>query len=332
VRELLRCERVAIISDSNVGPLYMDGLQRSLSDARIDVLPITIPAGEQHKHLGTVDAVCDSVLSWGMDRSTPIISLGGGVTGDIAGFVAATILRGVPLVHVPTSLLAMVDAAIGGKTGVNHTRGKNLIGAFHQPRAVYIDPHVLQSLPATELGNGLAECIKHALICDAELFTRMERFVDRALQRDMTYLTELVGRNAAVKARYVQSDPFETGQRAHLNFGHTFGHAFEWASGFAIPHGEAVALGMTAASYTSLRLNMITQEMHDRILALIARSGLPTRGLKAPLDLIFEAMRRDKKIAAGRARFILLDRIGHSVIRDDVPEHFVRDAVERLSQ
>ena len=330
VQALLGADRAAVITDSNVAPTHLPVLLKSLEDARMSAIPVTIPAGEEHKHLGTVDAICDNLLAARVDRSTPVICLGGGVVTDMGGFVAATLLRGVPLVHVPTSLLAMVDASIGGKTGVNQSRGKNLIGAFYQPHAVLIDPNLLQTLPPDELRNGLAECIKHALICDEDGFLRLERAIDRALALDIPFLTELVGHNVAIKARVVQVDPFERDHRAHLNFGHTFGHAFEWATHYAIPHGQAVALGMVAAAFTSVKMKLLPQASFDRIVTLISRAGLPTRGLQVPLDLILEAMRKDKKITAGRARFILLDRIGHSIIRDDVPEPLIRDAVESL--
>jgi 3-dehydroquinate synthase len=330
VRDLLSINRAAVITDSNVAPLYLHVLIESLADARIDAIPVNVPAGEEHKRLTTVDSICDSLLDAGADRATPVICLGGGAVTDMGGFVAATLLRGVPLVHLPTSLLAMVDASIGGKTGVNHARGKNLIGAFYQPRAVLIDPNLLKSLPADELRNGLAECIKHVLISDADRFIQLERSIDRALALDVPFLTELVGHNVAIKARVVQTDLFEKDQRAHLNFGHTFGHAFEWATRYAIPHGQAVALGMVAAAFTSVKMKLLPEASFDRIVKLISRAGLPTRGLQAPLDMILEAMRKDKKIVAGRARFILLDRIGHSIISDDVPESLVRDAVESL--
>ena len=334
VRELLpQCAQAVIVTDSNVAPLYAEPLQSSLADARIDSIIANVPAGEEYKQLNTIDGIFDHVFATGgVDRSTAVISLGGGVVCDMGGFVAATMLRGLPLVHMPTSLLAMVDASVGGKTGVNHAKGKNLIGAFYQPRAVLADTSVLRSLPQDEVRNGLAECIKHALISDPENFIGLERLIDRAIQLDVTYLTELVGQNVAVKARLVQADPFERegGERALLNFGHTFAHAFEWASKYALPHGRAVALGMVAASHLSVRMKMFSEAAHERIATLISRAGLPTRGIDAPIDLIFEAMRRDKKIAAGKARFVLLERIGRAVVRDDVPESLVRDAVDSL--
>src|SRR2546423_7177865 len=206
--------------------------------------------------------------------------MGGGVIGDMAGFVAATVLRGVPFVQVPTTLLAMVDASVGGKTGVNHSTGKNLIGAFHQPIAVFIDPEVLRTLPERELRGGLAECIKHDIIRDSDGFARLEKNIARALSLDLDYLAELVAHNVAIKARVVEADPFEKGERAHLNFGHTFGHAIETVSHYSYSHGECVALGMVAAAKLAMDLGMIDDAARRRIVAVIEAAGLPTCGMK----------------------------------------------------
>jgi 3-dehydroquinate synthase len=248
----------------------------------------------------------------------------------MTGFVAASILRGVPFVQIPTTLLSMVDASVGGKTGINHAVGKNLIGAFHQPIAVLIDPAVLETLPPREIRGGLAECIKHDIIRDAEGFAGLEKNISRALDIDVPYLTDLVVHNVAIKARVVEADPFERGERAHLNFGHTFGHAIETVSHYSYSHGECVALGMVAAARMAADLGMLDRNSVDRIVAVIKAAQLPVTGLKLATKEVVDAMMFDKKVKAGKVRFILPDRIGHVVIRDDVPVEAVTRAVESL--
>jgi 3-dehydroquinate synthase len=322
-------KRCCIVTDENVAPLHLgklrDGLPQDIDDIRV-----IIPSGEDRKNLQTVSKVYDQILEAKIDRNTPIIALGGGVVGDLAGFVAATILRGVPFVQVPTTLLAMVDASVGGKTGIDHAVGKNLIGAFHQPRAVLIDPEVLKTLPKRELYGGLAECIKHDVIRDADGFARLESSIDRALALDMEYLTELIAHNVGIKAKVVEADPFERGERAHLNFGHTFGHAIEAASNYRYSHGESVALGMVAASFAAVKLGMLNESDRRRIVDLIRRAELPTGKMELPIDRVVGIMGYDKKVEAGKMRFVLPDRIGHVIIRDDVPAAVVREAVESL--
>jgi 3-dehydroquinate synthase len=288
----------------------------------------TLPCGEDHKTLTDLLPVYDTLLGARVERSTPVLALGGGVVGDMTGFVAATVLRGVPFLQIPTSMLEMVDASVGGKTGVNHAVGKNLIGAFHQPIAVLIDPEVLRTLPERELRGGLAECIKHDIIRDADGFARLENGIGRALGLDIDYLAELVAHNVAIKARVVEADPFEKGERAHLNFGHTFGHAIETVSNYAYSHGECVALGMAAAARAAERLGMIDTGTRERIVKVIGSAGLPVSGMKLPIKDVVRTMYFDKKVRGGRLRFILPDRVGHVVIRDDVPEGVVREAVE----
>jgi 3-dehydroquinate synthase len=327
---LVKSRKVAVVTDSHVGPNHLKTLQTSLLAAGLEAVVATIPAGETYKTIQYVLPVYDQLLGAKIERGTPVLALGGGVIGDMAGFVAATVLRGVPLVQIPTTLLAMVDASVGGKTGVNHAVGKNLIGAFHQPIAVLIDPTVLKTLPPRELRGGLAECIKHDCIRDAEGFARLENQIVRALALDMDYLTELVAHNVAIKARVVEADPFEGGKRAHLNFGHTFGHAIETVSQYQYSHGESVALGMTAAAYLSRKLALIDEASRRRIITVIEAAGLPTRGMKLDPAAVAETMVFDKKVKGGRVRFILLDRIGHAVIRDDVPPELVREVVESL--
>lgn len=328
--QISKSRRAGIVTDSQVGPRYAEIVAQSLRSENIEPIIATLPSGENHKTLADLAPVYDVLLSARIERSTPILALGGGVVGDMTGFVAATILRGVPFVQIPTTLLAMVDASVGGKTGINHAVGKNLIGAFHQPIAVWIDPAVLKTLPPRELHGGLAECIKHEIIRDAEGFNRLERDIDRALQLDLTYLTQLIAHNVAIKARVVEADPFEKGERAHLNFGHTFGHAIETVSHYDYSHGECVALGMAAAAHMAVEIGMLDETSRRRIVNVIEQAKLPARGLKLPTKQVVDAMIFDKKVRGGKVRFVLPDRIGHVVIRDDVPPEWVTRAVESL--
>jgi 3-dehydroquinate synthase len=322
--------KVAIVTDSTVGPLYRDALVAALLKADFEPVLVTVPAGEEHKTTATITRIYDELLPKKLDRNTPVVALGGGVIGDMGGFVAATILRGVPLVQMPTTLLSMVDASVGGKTGVNHAVGKNLIGAFHQPIVVLIDTQVLKTLPPRELRGGLAECIKHEIIRDAEGFAKLERNIGRALDLDIDYLTELVAHNVAIKARVVEADPLEKGERAHLNFGHTFGHAIENVSNYSYSHGECVALGMVAASYTASKLGLIDEASRARMVNLINNARLPTSGLKLNIDTVANTMWFDKKVKSGKLRLVLPDKIGHAIIRDDVPPELVREALASL--
>jgi 3-dehydroquinate synthase len=318
------------VTDDIVATLHLPIVIASLKAADFEVVHAVIPTGEKNKTLTTVSGVYDTLLNAKIERATPVIALGGGVVGDLTGFVAATVLRGVPFVQIPTTLLAMVDASVGGKTGIDHAVGKNLIGAFHQPIAVFIDPNVLTTLPPRELRSGLAECIKHDIIRDADHLAQLEKSIGRALKLDVGYLAELVAHNVAIKAKVVAADPFEKGERAHLNFGHTFGHAIETVSNFSYTHGESIALGMVAASRAAMKLGMLDEASVKRIIAVIAAAELPTGGMKLNIDQVVETMIFDKKVKAGKVRFILPDRIGHVVIRDDVPAEIVHEALNSL--
>jgi 3-dehydroquinate synthase len=259
--------------------------------------------------------------------------LGGGVVGDLAGFVAATILRGVPVIQIPTSLLAMVDASIGGKTAVNHKLGKNLVGAFHQPMAVLIDPQTLETLPERELKSGLAECIKHEIIHDNQGFIDLERHLDKALNRDYDYLTDLITHNIRIKSEIVQQDPYERkGIRMYLNFGHTLGHAIECAFGYKKSHGEAVALGMVAESHISRSMDLLSKEDDQRVNELISRAKLPIREQFLQPSDIMNRLAADKKIEAKRLRFVLPEGIGHVRIHDDVSDIAISQAIDFLRQ
>jgi 3-dehydroquinate synthase len=330
IRSTAPAGKAMVVTDDRVGPLHLPALQDSLRSAGYAVVVAVIPGGEPAKSLESLVPVFDTFLTAGMDRATPVIALGGGIVGDMAGFVAATILRGVPFVQIPTTLLAMVDASVGGKTGVNHQAGKNLIGAFHHPVVVLADPDVLATLPAGEFVGGLAECIKHEVIADPDGFARLESGVDAVLSRDPDVLTALIAHNVKIKAGFVEADPAERGVRAHLNFGHTFGHAIEKSSGFQIAHGPAVAVGMTAACRLAADLGMIPPADGERVIRLIRRTGLPTTAAVDP-EAVVAAMAFDKKVSGTAVRFVLPDRIGHAVVRDDVPAERVRRAVRSIS-
>ena len=331
LRKLSPSKKAAIVTDDVVGGIYGPAVESSLRAAGFSVTTATVPTGEKNKILATISTIYDTLLTSGIERTTPVLALGGGVVGDMAGFTAATVLRGVPFVQIPTTLLAMVDASVGGKTGVDHAVGKNLIGAFHQPIAVLIDPAALKSLPPRELRSGLAECIKHDIIRDAAGFAELERNIRRALALDIDYLAELVAHNVGIKARVVAADPFEKGERAHLNFGHTFGHAIETISNYTYAHGECVALGMVAACHAARTLGMIDQASCDRVAALIRAAELPTGGMGLPVDTVVSAMIYDKKVKSGKVRFVLPTTIGHVTVRDDVPAEIVMDAVASLA-
>jgi 3-dehydroquinate synthase len=330
LRHLSAAAKAIIITDTTVGPLHLATLTQSLKTAGIEPIIATLSPGEQHKTLQDLLPIFDTILAAKIERSTPLIALGGGIVGDMAGFVAATALRGIPLIQIPTTLLAMVDSSVGGKTGVNHAVGKNLIGAFYHPQIVLADPQLLKTLPKSELIGGLAECIKHDIIRDADGFASLETNLDAILNLDIDTLTELVAHNVRIKARVVEADPLEHGERAHLNFGHTFAHAIERASHHAYSHGHAVALGMTAAAMLAVDLKMLTPPAAERIIKLIDRTGLPTANAKLNAGEVFAAMSFDKKVRSSKIRFILPDRIGHVVIRDDVPEQDVLRAVQRI--
>ncbi len=319
-----------IVSDSTVAPHYLVQAAAQLTAAGYRVIEHVIHAGEAHKTTATVAAVWDTFLNARVERSTPILALGGGVVGDLAGFVSATLLRGTPFIQVPTTLLSAVDASVGGKVGVDHPAGKNLIGAFHQPRIVITDTDTFRTLPPRELRCGLAECIKHAIIRDPSLFDFLEQNAAKILACDSPTLTLLVAKNVAIKAAIVTEDPFEHGVRALLNLGHTFGHAIENILNYAVGHGEAVALGTLAAAHLAVQLKKLTVTDQARIAALIAKVDLPTKSPGLDIDRTFAATFTDKKVAAGKLRFIIPTTIGSAEIISNVPDALVRDALASL--
>ncbi len=310
-------ESVMVVSNEAVAPLYLDTLKAGLAGRQ--VIATVLPDGEQEKRLESMLPVFDEMLVNGLGRDSAVIALGGGVIGDLAGFVAATYQRGVAFVQIPTTLLAMVDSSVGGKTGVNHPRGKNMIGAFHQPRAVVADLSVLDTLPDREMRAGMAEVIKYALLGDAAFLGWLETHLDEALAREPGVLAELVARCCRNKAAIVSADERESGQRALLNLGHTFGHAIEAARGYGDwLHGEAIAAGMCMATGMSRRLGWISPADEARATALIERAGLPTA---PPADLSAEQFRefmaRDKKNRHGQLTLVLLKALGEAVVTTD---------------
>ncbi len=326
--------RCALLADDAVMDLWGRRAANALGENGFDdVVLATLDQGEANKTLDTVRHLYDVLLNHRMERKSPVIALGGGVTGDTVGFVAASYLRGVPFIQCPTTLLAMVDASVGGKVGVNVPQGKNLIGAFHQPAAVVIDPFVLQTLPPRELRCGLAECVKHGVIRDADLFHWIGTHVAKIQALDPAVMTELIHRNVAIKAKVVMADEKESGERAHLNFGHTFAHAIEATAGYGtFHHGEAVSLGMVAATHLAASVGLCEPTLATQIGDLCIALGLPVRGKLPPIDTLMDAMLLDKKVASNRIRFVLPERMGTVTLRNDIDDTAVREAWAQIRE
>jgi 3-dehydroquinate synthase len=317
-------KRYVIISDSHVAALYGEALLNSLKTVGLAVDLVTFPRGESSKHLATVADLAGKLARLGVDRKDGLIALGGGVTGDITGFLAATYMRGISFVQVPTTLLAQVDSSVGGKTGVDIPEGKNLVGAFYQPKAVYIDSLVLKTLPAEEFLNGLAEVIKYGIIYDADFFHLLAAKRQEILARALPVLEEVVSRCCAIKAEVVAKDERESNLRRILNFGHTLGHAVEAASNFELAHGLAVAIGMVAASRLAQAKKLLSGEDMAEISSIISQYGLPTE-IPAGLDRgkIKFYLTTDKKAVSGRPFYVLPTGIGKVTITDEVDEALV---------
>lgn len=304
--------RCAVVSNKVVARHHAQPLLDGLHQAGFEPIQLEIPDGEQHKTLQTVAGLYDQFIAAKLDRRSPVIALGGGVLGDTVGFAAASYLRGVPFVQIPTTLLSMVDASVGGKTGVDLPQGKNLVGAFKQPEMVMVDPQVLETLPPAEFTAGLAEVVKHGIIDDDQIFS--------ALEKNEFELTWLLRRAIQVKVRVVQADPFEQGRRAVLNLGHTFGHAFEQLSNFEMRHGEGVAMGLVCAARLATHLGHCSGEVTERILGVLDQLHLPIAPPPFPPKDVWAAMATDKKRQGNTIRFILPRAIGDVDIFDDVRE------------
>lgn len=310
-----------VVADETVAELYAPAATDSLASASFRTELLTFPAGERNKNLATYSSLMDALLGLRppVDRRTLVVALGGGVTGDIAGFVAATALRGLPWLQCPTTLLADVDASVGGKTAVDHQAGKNLIGAFYQPRGVLIDVEALRTLPAEELRGGLAECVKHGVIREASLLDLIETNAEPIFACDAEVMTDLVARNVAVKAAVVAEDEREAGARAHLNFGHTIGHGIETAGGYGgLSHGQAVALGIVAESRIAVARGMFDKTDAARLENLLERLGLPVQLGGLDTDEVWRIMQHDKKALDGRVRMVLPTGLGRVDVYDDV--------------
>lgn len=320
--------QVLVVSNTTVAPLYLDRVRAALAGLRHEA--VILPDGEQYKTLETLDEIFSALLSHRLDRDCTLVALGGGVIGDMAGFAAACYQRGVHFIQIPTTLLAQVDSSVGGKTAVNHPLGKNMIGAFYQPRCVLADTDTLKTLPDRELSAGLAEVIKYGLIRDLPFLEWLENHIEQLLARDAAALTEAIERSCRNKADIVAADERETGERALLNLGHTFGHAIETGMGYGEwLHGEAVAVGMNLAADLSARLGWLKGEQVERVRALLARARLPLNapeGLTA--DDFLRLMAVDKKVKEGQLRLILLRALGHGVIAETVDPRLLRDTLE----
>ncbi len=330
--QAIRGRRVMIVTNETVAPLYLQRLQQTLDGYQLDAC--VLPDGEAYKTLDSFGQIMTALLEGGHGRDTTIVALGGGVIGDLAGFAAASYQRGVAFIQIPTTLLSQVDSSVGGKTGVNHPLGKNMIGAFYQPKAVIIDTDCLATLPRRELSAGLAEVIKYGIIWDAEFFEWLERNIAGLLALDASLLIQAILRCCSIKADVVSQDETETGVRALLNLGHTFGHAIESEQGYGNwLHGEAVAAGTMLAARTALQLGLLNQAQVMRIRTLLAAVELP---LSAPADMDFPVfmrhMMRDKKVLAGKLRLILPTNIGQADLFSDVSETVLQAVIETDSR
>jgi 3-dehydroquinate synthase len=331
-RKYLSGKTCAIISDTTVAPLFADPVKESLTSAGLKATLITISAGEKSKTLKQTGMICEQMIAAGLDGQSFVVGLGGGVIGDISGFVAAIYHRGIPHIQIPTTLLAMVDSSIGGKTGVNTNDGKNLLGVIHQPSLVIDDVDVLKTLPRREFNQGFAEIIKHAIIADAKMFKTLQSWKARS-SRQPPALQSLIKRNIKIKAAVVARDERDrSGERAILNFGHTVGHAIERAGNYRkFLHGEALSLGIVAACAVSIKRAALAPRQRDAVIDLLQRFDLPTRLPKNfPREKIFKALKFDKKFEAGKIRFVVTPRIGAACLRSDVTLEDIRDAVREL--
>lgn len=316
IRQHIQGNSAVVVSNTTVAPLYLEPVQSALDGLRHDA--IILPDGEAYKTLDSLNQIYTHLLEAHFDRNTTLIALGGGVIGDITGFAAASYQRGVPFIQIPTTLLSQVDSSVGGKTGVNHPLGKNMIGAFYQPQAVIIDISTLSTLPDRELSAGIAEVIKYGILGDAEFFSWLEQNMDKLLSRDAETLSYAIARSCQDKADIVAADEREKGQRALLNLGHTFGHAIETGMGYGVwLHGEAVACGMVMAAQLSHSLGWIDQESVERIRTLIKRANLPTSPPEEiTSEQFMDLMAVDKKVIDGQLRLVLLNSIGKAIVTD----------------
>ena len=317
----LKQKHVAIVTNITVAPLYLDRLMNLLRQHKIEAFPIILPDGEAYKNQDTLHLIYDALLKEKCERNTTLIALGGGVIGDITGYAAATYLRGIPFIQIPTTLLSQVDSSVGGKTGINHALGQNMIGAFYQPQCVIADIESLKTLPQREFSAGMAEVIKYGLIRDYDFFEWLEKNIDGLMKQDASLLIEAILRSCQNKADVVEMDEHESGVRATLNLGHTFGHAIENAMGYGVwLHGEAVAVGMVMAAHLSKLMQWLKDEEFNRIIKLLKHAKLPTDPPIMSEDKYLSLMCMDKKVVNGQIRLVLQKGIGDSIITSDYDE------------
>ena len=328
---LPRCDRLLVVSNPEIARLHAAPVLESLRGAGLETELFEIPEGETHKNVDTVGAIWDHLIMGSYTRQSAIAALGGGVVGDVAGFAAASYMRGIGYIQLPTTLLAMVDSSVGGKTGINHPHAKNIIGAFWQPKLVFMDMALLGTLFEEEFRSGFAEVIKHGVIRDAGYFAYLEDNLDAIFALDGTALAHVVAGSCEIKADVVAQDEREGGLRAILNCGHTLGHAIEALTGYGgARHGEAVAVGMIAAARIAAKMDLTSEETETRLRALIERASLPTRFPELDVAVLIARLRTDKKVRDGRVRFVLPTRIGDVTIRDDVPSKVIEETVRGM--
>jgi len=327
----LKRKQVAVVTNTTVAPLYLEKLAKPLRDTGVSVIEIILPDGEAYKISETLNLIYDALLKNRCERSTTLIALGGGVIGDLTGYAAATYLRGVPFIQIPTTLLSQVDSSVGGKTGINHPLGKNMIGAFYQPKLVLADTDTLQTLPRRELSAGVAEVIKYGLIRDADFFDWLEANISKLMALDEAVTTYAIYRSCLNKAEVVAADEHETGERALLNLGHTFGHAIENAMGYGVwLHGEAVAAGTMLAADLSRRMGWLNDAEIQRMYALLTSARLPLRAPNLGVEKYLNLMQSDKKVADGKIRLVLQQGIGKAVITSDYDANKLRETLEAI--
>ena len=332
LKEIGFSDKVVIVTDPTVRSLYGNILEQSLTSTGFSVLIVGVPEGEEQKSLEAAGKLYHELTDFYAERTTPVLALGGGVIGDLVGFVSATYLRGVPLIQIPTTLLAQVDSSIGGKVAINHDQLKNKIGAFYQPRLVISDITTLGTLSHEELGDGLAEVIKYGVIRDEEFFTYLERNLDKVKSLDNNVLETIIFRSAKIKAEIVEKDEKDFNLRNVLNYGHTIGHAIESISDFKVRHGEAVAIGMLAAARISNKMDMLDQSEVVRLESVLARAGLPTRIARLRLKRLVQAIKHDKKISRGKIRFVLPKSIGDVFFTDEVSPSLIERVLVNLNE
>jgi 3-dehydroquinate synthase len=324
-------DKAVIITNPVIKGYYADDLQGGLEASGFNTVVLEVDEGEQSKSLEWAGKLYQSLSEYKVERQTPILAMGGGVIGDLAGFVAATYMRGIPLIQIPTSLLAQVDSSAGGKVAIDHGQLKNIVGSFYQPSLVMADVATLETLPEREFINGLAELIKHAIILDRDLFKRLEKGLGRLKSLDKAFLEEIIYCSVGIKAGVVEKDERDLGLRNILNYGHTIGHALETVSGFSIKHGSGVAIGMAAAAEISQRMGFLSTPEMQRIISLVESAGLPVKHQTGDIQKIIEAMQYDKKRAGGKIRFVLLRAIGEVFLSEEVSLKLVEEVLRDLN-